>query len=229
MKQLAVIGVSSRHSADTCWNMLNAEAAKEYGSVLLPPVLVSCFYGQLYASKLRSGDWPVLVDTLLEEARIARSIGAEGLIILESALNPAAAVIHNRLRLTVIDLGVAVADKLKALNITRIALLGCRSSREEKMWRKSLNGVDILVPTREDQHWLRRYLNGMLVGEPMPPTWVVRSYRLISDFGKLQAQAIISTDSMLTKLLQDQELLISPVFDATTIHSWAAACWALKK
>lgn len=97
------------------------------------------------------------------------------------------------------------------------------------MWRKSLSGVEIVVPSKQDQLWLRRYLNGVLVGDPMPPTWTIRSYRLISDFGKQRAQVIISTDPTLTILLNAQESLVPPILDSAMIHSWAAADWVFKE
>ncbi len=227
MKRLAVIGALSKVSADIYWHTLGAEAGKELGPEILPPVLVQGFYAHDCASKLRAGDWSGLVDTLLEEALGAQAFGAEGVIIADSALNPAGPTIRRKLKLPVIDLGHAVRKKLQSLGFGRIGLMGCHSPREERMWREGLSGIEVLVPSSADQAWLCRYLAATLRGEPMPPTWAVRSYYILSDFRKRRAQVVVITSPSLTVLLNSGEPMIPPMLDATTIHAWAAALWAL--
>ncbi len=87
--------------------------------------------------------------------------------------------------------------------------------------------IELFTPPPAEETWLRRSIADALAGQPIPPRWVIHSFRILSNFAAQRAQAVVIADHTLTRWIKDDESLLLPPIDAATTHAWAAALWAL--
>jgi len=165
---------------------------------------------------------------LLDEGGAAKLAGAKGLVIAGSALSFYTPILRDSLKMPVVDMPYALDEKLRSFDFQCAGFLGIRSRREREMFVSGLKGCKVLSPEPEDAQWLSGCADELLAGKPVPPTWPIRSHRILSELSKRGAQCVVVADHTLMHWLKADDSPLLPLFDVATIHAWAAAMWALQ-
>lgn len=228
MNRLAIVGGLNKGVTDVYWDVAHAEAEKEYGAGTWAPLVIHCFNASRLTQHLRANDWKGVLHDLLDEGGAAKLAGAKGLVIGGSALSFLTPILRDRLKMPVVDLPFALAEKLRSFDFRCAGFLGIRSRREQEMFVNELKGCRVLVPEPEDAQWLTDCADDLLSGKPVAPTWPIRSHRILSDLSRRGAQCVVVADYTLMRWLRPDDSPLLPPFDLSTIHAWAAAMWALQ-
>lgn len=193
----------------------------------MPSLLLQGFNAEKYTNFLETDSWDLVVETLVNESLGAKSLGAEGLLICGSELNPAAPELRRAIGLPVIDQMFALAETLRSFRFRRVGLLGTHGARDDGMWRTGLEEIDLLFPALSDRTWLRNSLARISSGNPIPPAWTVRCHQIMSDLARRRAEAVVVANHNLSRWMTAEESMLLPQIDAATTHAWAGAQWAL--
>ena len=227
MKRLGLIGSLTAKSIDLYWQTINHEVLKRYGGSYPANVVINCANAPALDARLQDQDWPRITECLIEEARGAALAGAECIVICASALNPVADDVHRALHLPVMVLGLTVAAKVQDFSFQRVAVLGIRTAREERMWRSKFGAIVMVQPSASEHSWLNHCADNFNAGHTIGVDCTIRSNQIVSRLRKEGAQALVLADQALAHWIKADDSLLQP-FNAAVVHAWAAALWALE-
>jgi aspartate racemase len=227
MKRLGLVGIGSAQDLEIYWSVIRSEAEKTLGPGRAPEIVVYSVGTLASQQALRESDWEALAQTLANAGTKLAGIGAEGLVVCGSALNPAAPALRRQLRIPVVDIGQSVTAKLQALRYRRVAVLGIRTSQEAAMWADSLAGIKVVVPDGSDRDWLLTRADAAIRGHAPTVEWKIETNRIVASLRRAGAQALILADSALARWIKPGDAALYPI-DAAEIHAWTASLWALQ-
>jgi aspartate racemase len=227
MRRLGLIGSLTAGTIDVYWQTINKEVLKWAGGSHPANVVVNCVNAPQLDSQLTDENWPLLTEILLEEAQGAARAGAEGLVICASALNPIASEISRLTHLPIFVPGPSVTAKLQNFSFRRVAVLGIRTLREERMWRSNLGAVAMVQPSVSDHRWLNRCADKFNEGHTIGVDYTIGSNQIVSALRRGGAQALVLADQALAHWIKADDTSLHP-FNAAVIHAWAAALWSLE-
>lgn len=227
MKRLGLIGSASAADLEIYWRTIRCEAEKMLGPGDLPEMVVYSAATRALRQALRENDWGSLVSGLVTAGTMLAGLGADGVVICGSALNPAAAEVQSRLQIPVVDLCGSVTAKLRSLKHRRIAVLGARTSREVAMWEKNADGVTVIMPEVSDAEWLLGRADASVGGHAPTVEWKIETNRIVTSLRRSGAQALVLADPALSRWIKPGDSVLYPI-DASEIHAWMAAIWTLQ-
>jgi aspartate racemase len=123
----------------------------------------------------------------------------------------------------------ATAEKVKALGLRRIGLLGTRYTMEEDFYRGRLereHGLEVIIPGRAGREIVHRVIYDELVVGTVSSTSKAEYIRIIEDLVGEGAQGVILGCTEIGLLVGEGDVRV-PVFDTTLVHATAAVEYAL--
>ncbi len=169
---------------------------------------------------------------ILEDAavRLERG-GAECVVLCTNTMHKLAHRIEKAVKIPLIHIADATAERVKAQSIARIGLLGTGFTMEQDFYRGRLTekyDLEVIVPEKPDRDIVHRVIYDELVQGRVEASSKLEYVRIMRDLVARGAEGIIlgCTEIM---LLVNQEDSSVPVFDTTTIHAVAAVDFALGK
>ncbi len=227
MKRLGLIGSASAHDLEIYWRTIRCEAEKFLGPGSAPEIMVYSVATRALQEALLAGDWEAVTLLLAHAGTKLAGIGAEGLVVCGSGLNPAAPALRCQLQIPVVDICRSVTSKLRSLRYRKVAVLGVRTPTEQAMWTDSMDGIGIVVPCEADCALLRTRADAAIHGHAPTVEWKIETNRIVSSLRRAGAQALVLADPVLGRWIRPGDALLYPI-DAAEIHAWMAALWALQ-
>jgi aspartate racemase len=228
MKCLGLIGGLDAILPRIYWELINDEVESVRGPGYSANLLARSVDVTRLAQFFRRKDWAKIEMSLIEEGRVVKAAGADGLVICSNALGPARAAVSRAVRLPVICMADAVAKAFRELRFRRVAVLGIRTKREDRWWSEGLRDISRVRERAAVRVWLKGYVESRLqLNERNLEGSRIEGAKLVSGYRRDHAQAIVLAAPRLRKLILADDSLI-PVFDAVDIHARAAAAWAMQ-
>jgi aspartate racemase len=228
VRKLGIIGGTSWSSTALYYDHINRGVAQRLGglhSALL--VIESLDMAPVAEMELR-GDWDGVAEVHVEAAKRLVKAGAEGVVIASNTGHKLFDTVRAHVRVPMLHIADATADKLVAEGRSRVALLGTRFTMTEAHVRSRLESRGInLVPV--DKGWIREV--DRIIFEELAAGRVVRDSQrklktLITEFAKQKTQAVVLGCTELV-LAVDVRANVLPVYDTTAIHARACVEWML--
>jgi len=175
-----------------------------------------------------SGDWDGVAAVMADAAKKLVKTGVDGLLIASNTGHKAFNAIAATVKVPMLHIGDATADRLSADGVRRVALLGTRFTMTEPHVRSRLEsrGIDLVpVPQKAIEEVDRIIFEELAAGQ------VVRDSQrklktLIAELARQKVQAVVLGCTELV-LAVDTRANVIPVYDTTAIHSRAAVDWML--
>ena len=228
MRKLGIIGGTSWSSTVLYYEHINRGVAQRLGGLHSASLAIeSVDFAPIVEMEL-SGDWDAAAQVHLEAAKRLVKAGAEGVIITSNTGHKVYDAVKAHLRVPMLHIGDATADKLVADGRTRVALLGTRFTMTEPHVRSRLEarGINLVQidPTR-----IREV--DRIIFEELAAGRVVRDSQrklktLITELAKQKVQAVVLGCTELV-LAVDVRANVLPVYDTTAIHARACVEWML--
>jgi len=159
-----------------------------------------------------------------------KASGAEGLLLASNTMHKVAEEIADTVKLPILHIGDATADKVVADGRSRVALLGTRFVQSEpflrtRYERRGIQLVDL------DPLWKAEV--DRIIFEELAAGRVVRDSQrklktLITELAKQKVQAVVLGCTELA-LAVDTRANVLPVYDTTAIHARMAVEWMLEE
>lgn len=228
MRKLGIIGGTSWSSTALYYEHINRGVAQRLGGLHSASLTIESLDFAPYAEMELSGDWGGVAGVTLEAAKRLQASGAEGIIITSNTGHKVHDAVAANLRLPLLHIGDAVADRLVADGRNRVALIGTRFTMTEPHVRSRLESRGItLVPI--DPVWMKE-VDRIIFNELAAGRVVRDSQRklktLITEIAKQKVQAVVLGCTELV-LAVDVRANVVPVYDSTAIHARAAVEWML--
>lgn len=228
MRKLGIIGGTSWSSTALYYEHINRGVAQRLGGLNSALLVIESLNLAPIAEMELSGDWDAVAEVHVEAAKRLVKAGAEGVIITSNTGHKVYDAVKGHLRVPMLHIGDATADKLIADGRTRVALLGTRFTMTEPHVRSRLEARGIsLAPV--DQNWIREV--DRIIFEELAAGRVIRDSQrklktLITELAKQKVQAVVLGCTELV-LAVDVRANVLPVYDTTAIHARACVEWML--
>jgi aspartate racemase len=228
VRKLGIIGGTSWSSTALYYDHINRGVAQRLGGLHSAPLVIESLDMAPVAEMELSGDWDGVAEIHVEAAKRLVKAGAQGLVIASNTGHKLFDAVKAHVRVPMLHIADATADKLVADGRSRVALLGTRFTMTEPHVRSRLESRGIsMVPV--DKNWIREV--DRIIFEELAAGRVVRDSQrklktLITEVSKLKAQAVVLGCTELV-LAVDVRANVLPVYDTTAIHARACVEWIL--
>jgi aspartate racemase len=228
MRKLGIVGGMSWSSTALYYEHINRGVAQRLGGLHSAPLAIeSLDFANITAMEC-AGDWDGIAKAVMEAAKRLEKSGAEGIVIACNTVHKSYEAVARHVRVPVLHIGDATAERLVSDGRTRVALLGSRFTMTEPFIRNRLEmrGINLVpIASLSMQEVDRIIFEELAVGR------VVRDSQrklktLITELAKQKVQAVVLGCTELV-LAVDVRANVIPVYDTTAIHARAAVDWML--
>ncbi|MDO8545448.1 MAG: aspartate/glutamate racemase family protein [Opitutaceae bacterium] len=226
MKCLGLIGNLNDSLVGVYTQTINAEVQKELGGNHSADVRFCCIDAAKVDELLAGEDWDSIAALLVDCGRSLILAGADGLVICGSKLNPVAFEVREILKVPLIDMAYAVETVLRNHGHRRVGIVSPSTSREEKWWCDDLSRISMLHPSGLECEWLNARGADAVAGHNIEKHWIIDTRQILVGLRCRKADAVVLSSPIFNRLIIADECPLD-FYDASEIHAWAAALWAL--
>ena len=228
MRTLGLLGGMSWESTIPYYRRINERVRERLGGLHSARLLLySVDFAQIEALQHR-GQWNEAGRILADAAQALERAGAEALVICTNTMHRVLPQIEAKLRVPVLHIADATAERIHAAGFERVGLLGTRFTMEQDFYRGRLEqlGLTPLIPDAGQREIVHRVIYDELCqGECRAESRA--AYReIIKGLVEAGAQAVILGCTEIGLLVTAADSPV-PLFDTATIHAEHAADWAL--
>ncbi len=157
MRTLGLIGGTSYISTIEYYRMINEAVNQHLGSNNAARLIL---YSLNLAEAVKTTEqigWNGFADELSEIAVNLKKMGAEGLLLCANTLHMAASKIKQNIDIPIIHIAESTAREIQAKDLSRVGLLGTRTTMEATFYRDLLRGIGIsvVIPDKESIDFLQ--------------------------------------------------------------------------
>ena len=230
MKTMGLIGGMSWESTVQYYQIINRTVNRRLGGFHSAKcVLYSVDFAEVELLQ-HQGRWEDATRLMIEAARSVERAGADFLVICTNTMHKMAGDVQKQIRIPILHIADATAEKVKSQAVKKIGLLGTRFTMEEDFYRGRLqakHGLDVLIPGAEQREVVHRIIFEELCAGIIKPSSQTIYLEVIEGLIKEGAQGIILGCTEIGLLIKQEHCRI-PLFDTTVIHAEAAVDFALK-
>ncbi|MBM3093538.1 amino acid racemase [Ensifer sp. T173] len=226
---MGLIGGMSWESSAQYYRIVNQEVRARLGGVHSAKSLMwSMDFGEIERLQ-HIGDWSALTGEMTDAARRLEAGGADFLVICTNTMHRMADAISAAVSIPLLHIADPTAEKIKALGLSRVGLLGTAFTMEQDFYKGRLierHGQDVLVPGEEDRKTVHDIIYKELVVGRVEDASRDAYRQVIQRLVERGAQAIIMGCTEIMLLISQADSPV-PVFDTTELHALAAVDRAL--
>jgi aspartate racemase len=218
----------SWESTVSYYRLLNEAVKEKLGGLHSAKcVLYSVDFAEIEALQ-REGRWEEAARFLTVAAQSVEKAGAEVVLLCTNTMHKLADDIQAQLRIPLLHIADATAERIRQAGLERVGLLGTRFTMEEDFYRGRLArkyGLDTLIPNPSQREQVHRIIyEELCVGKIRPESKAALS-QIMTQLADRGAEGIILGCTELGLLLGDEDSPV-PLFDTTRIHALAALDYA---
>ena len=229
MKTIGLIGGMSWESSVEYYRLINEGVRERLGGLHSAKcIMYSVDFAEVEALQ-QQGNWEEATRLMIDAARRVERGGADCLLICTNTMHKMADAVQASIRIPLLHIADAAAEKAKSEGLKTVGLLGTRFTMEEDFYTGRLaqrHGLTVLIPTEEEREVVHRVIfDELCAGEIREPSR--ESYAAIMDrLAARGAEGIILGCTEIGLLVHDEDCRV-PLLDTTKIHAAAAVDYAL--
>ncbi len=192
-------------------------------------VIVSVNFGNIEYF-VRNEDWEAAHSYLAEKVDRLERAGADVVVCVSNTMHRVVEPIMAERRTPFIHIADPTGEAIRRGGISRVGLLGTLPvMRSAELARRFLerHGVEVIVPSPDQQQVVDRVIFDELVRRDLQPRSKARYLDIISDLRAKGAEGVILGCTEIFLLIGQDDLPGFPVFDTTSLHVDAIVSFAL--
>jgi aspartate racemase len=229
MKTIGMIGGMSWESSIEYYRIVNQTVREKLGGLhSAKSIMVSVEFAEIEALQ-HQDRWDELAAILIEAARSLERGGADFVIICTNTMHKLYDILQNQIKIPMLNIADATAEKIKAQGIDKIALLGTRFTMEEDFYKGRLvdkYGLDVIIPSSAQREIVHRVIYDELCAGIIKPDSKQKYAEIIQGLAAEGVGGIILGCTEIGLLVKQADSPV-PLFDTTEIHARAAVYYAL--
>jgi len=229
MKTIGLIGGMSWESSIEYYRIINETVRKKIGGLhSAKSIMYSVDFAEIEALQ-HHGKWDEATELMIAAAEHVEKGGAEFVIICTNTMHKMADEVQRHIRVPLLHIADATADKIKAVGMRKIGLLGTKFTMEEDFYKGRLtekHGLEVLIPTGQDREMVHRVIYDELCVGEVKQRSKEQYLRIMDDLLRNGSEGIILGCTEISLLVRDEDSRV-PLFDTTMIHAVAAVEYAL--
>ena len=230
MKTIGMIGGMSWESSIEYYRIVNQAVREKLGGLhSAKSIMYSVEFAEIEELQ-HQNQWDKLAEIMIEAGRSLERGGADFVIICTNTMHKLYDEVQQSIKIPMLNIADATAEKIKTEGIDRIALLGTRFTMEEDFYKGRLvekYGLEVMIPSPEQMETVHRVIYDELCAGIIEPDSKKRYAAIIQDMVAQGAGGVILGCTEIGLLVKPED---SPVtlFDTTEIHARAAVDYALR-
>jgi aspartate racemase len=229
MKTIGMIGGMSWESSIEYYRIVNQTVREKLGGLhSAKSIMVSVEFAEIEALQ-HQDRWDELAAIMIEAALSLERGGADFVIICTNTMHKLYDEVQNNIKIPMLNIADATAEKIKAEGIDKIALLGTRFTMEEDFYKGRLvdkYGLDVIMPSSAQREIVHRVIYDELCAGIIKPDSKQKYAEIIQGLAAEGAGGIILGCTEIGLLVKQADSPV-PLFDTTEIHARAAVYYAL--
>ena len=230
MKTIGLIGGMSWESSIEYYRIINETAKKMLGGLhSAKSLMVTVDFAEI--EKLQHEDrWDDAAKILVKCAQDLERGGADLIVLCTNTMHKLADQIIANTNIPFLHIADATAEKIAAVGIKKIGLLGTRFTMEHDFYKVRLSqnfGLEVLIPEESDRDIVHRVIYEELVQGKIVDSSREEYKRIMKWLISQGAEGIILGCTEI-ELLVKQADSPAPLFPTTSIHAVAAVGMALR-
>ena len=229
MKTIGMIGGMSWESSIEYYRIVNQAVRKKLGGLhSAKSIMYSVEFAEIEELQ-HQNQWDKLAEIMIEAGRSLERGGADFVIICTNTMHKLYDEVQQSIKIPMLNIADATAEKIKTEGIDRIALLGTRFTMEEDFYKGRLvekYGLEVMIPSPEQMETVHRVIYDELCAGIIKPDSKHRYAAIIQDMVAEGAGGVILGCTEIGLLVKPEDSPV-PLFDTTEIHARAAVDYAL--
>jgi aspartate racemase len=230
MKCIGILGGMSAESSMEYERIMNAAVREQLGGSHSADLIVRSYDFAKIEVLQEEGGWDLLAQRLGADAVALEAAGAELMVIATNTMHNVAPQVEAAISIPLIHIADATAEAVKAVGLSRVALLGTRYTMEMTFYsdRMQAHGIDVLVPDEPDRTTVHDIIYDELVRGVVSPDSKAEFLRIIDALVASGAQGVIAGCTEIELLIAPEDVSV-PMFCTARIHALAAIEAALEE
>ncbi|MFW6251850.1 MAG: aspartate/glutamate racemase family protein [Halanaerobium sp.] len=230
MKTIGLIGGMSWESTVDYYKILNREVKKRLGDPHSAEIIMhSVDFAEI--EKLQAaGEWELLTQKMINIAEKLEAAGADMLLICANTMHQMAPAVQSQLKIPLLHIADAAAEKIEAENLKKVGLLGTKYTMEGDFYKDRIENnyqIEVIIPEAEQRDYIHQAIYQELVAGILKDQ-TREKFKTVIDSLKIKgAEGIILGCTEIPLLIKDQNSSL-PVFNTTELHAKKAVEFALE-
>jgi aspartate racemase len=229
MKTIGLIGGMSWESSLEYYRIVNETVKQKLGGLRSAKCLMySVDFAEIEAL-MRQDRWDDIAQLMIDAARRLERGGADLVVLCSNTMHKSADEIQSRIRVPLLHIADATAEKIKAAGLRKIGLLGTRFTMEHDFYTGRLVdrfGLDVIIPNSEDREMIHRVIFDELCLGIIKPESRDAYIRVMDNLVRQGAEGIILGCTEIESLVRAEDSRVL-LFPTAKIHAIAAVEYAL--
>jgi aspartate racemase len=229
VKTIGLIGGMSWESSIEYYRIVNETVKEKLGGLHSARcVMYSVDFAEIELLQ-RQARWQAAAQQLIAAAQSVERAGADFVVLCTNTMHKSAADIQANITIPLLHIADATAQKISAVGMRKVGLLGTRFTMEEDFYTGRLrrqHGLEVIIPEAEEREVIHRVIYDELVLGEIRPESKAHYMRIIGRLIQSGAEGIILGCTEIGLLIHDEDSQV-PLFDTARIHAVAAVEYAL--
>lgn len=229
MKTIGLIGGMSWESSLEYYRIINETVKQKLGGLHSAKCLMYSVDFSEIEELQRQDRWDDAAQMMIDAAQRLERGGADFVVICTNTMHKSVDAMQPKMRVPLLHIADATAEKIKAAGLGKIGLLGTRFTMEHDFYKGRLVdrfGLDVLIPNRDERAMIHRVIYDELCLGIIKPQSRDAYIRVIGNLIEQGAQGIILGCTEIESLVRAEDSRV-PLFPTARIHAVAAVEYAL--
>jgi amino-acid racemase len=230
VKTIGLIGGMSWESSIEYYRIINETTKAKLGGLhSAKSIMVSVDFAEIEILQ-HQGKWGEAALMLIDAAKNLEISGADFIVLCTNTMHKVADDIQANVKIPLLHIADATAERVKDSGIKKIGLLGTRFTMEEEFYKGRLSqkyGLAVNIPNTQEREIVHRVIYDELVIGEIRQHSKEQYISIIEQMVNQGAEGVILGCTEIGLLIHKQDSQV-PLFDTTRIHAEAAVEYALK-
>jgi len=230
MKIIGLIGGMSWESSAEYYRIINEKIKEKLGGLHSAKTLMYSVDFEEIERLQHQGKWQELTEIMIDAAKRLENDGADFIVICTNTMHKMADEIQENVKIPLLNIADATAEKVKNKGIKKVGLLGTKFTMEENFYKGRLidrYGLQVLIPNENDRQIVHDVIYKELCLGIVNPESKEKFVEIIRNLVSDGAEAVILGCTEIPLLIKQDDVEI-PIFDTTRIHAEAAVELSIK-
>ena len=230
MKTIALIGGMSWESSLEYYRMINQFVKAELGEPHSAEIIMYSVDFAEFEKLQHQGEWELLSEKMIEIALKLEKAGGDILLICTNTMHKMAAEVEAAINIPLLHIADSAGEKIKEVNLDKVALLGTKFTMEEDFYKKRLKAkyqLDVLIPEAKEREIIHQVIYKELISGIIRAESREKFKKIIENLKSRGAEGVVLGCTEIPLLIKDEDLSI-PVFSTSELHAQKAVEFALK-
>ena len=230
MKTIGLIGGMSWESSLEYYRIINEQIKEKLGGLHSAKSLMYSVDFEEIEKLQHQGNWKEATKLMIDAAKRLEKGGADFVVICTNTMNKMADDVQNNIKIPLLHIADATAEKIKSKGLKKIGLLGTKFTMEEDFYKGRLikkYGLDVLIPDAKERQIVHDVIYHELCLGKINQSSKDQFIKIIKNLVDNGAEAVILGCTEIPLLVQQKDVKVL-LFDTTRIHAEGAVEYSLK-